>query len=66
VVSWAGNAIEKQLKRKPGYRIVVRMQDKTHSGRLSRRCPCPVAVTGRVQGRTLALMERDIAVRVST
>jgi len=58
---WAGNAIEKQLKQKPGYRIVVRMQDNTQRT-FEQEVSLPVGSQVRVQGGTLVLMERDIAV----
>lgn len=58
---WAGNAIEKQLKQKPGYRIVVRMQDNTQRT-FEQDAFLPVGSQVRVQGGTLVLMERDSAV----
>ncbi|NBW50274.1 MAG: hypothetical protein EBR49_09340 [Betaproteobacteria bacterium] len=58
---WAGNAIEKQLKQKPGYRIVVRMLDNTQRT-FEREVSLPVGSQVRVQGGTLVLMERESAV----
>jgi len=58
---WAGNAIEKQLKQKPGYRIVVRMQDNTQRT-FEQEVSLPVGAHVRVQGGALVLMERESAV----
>ena len=55
---WAGNAIEKQLKQKPGYRIVVRMLDNTQRT-FDQNAALPVGAQVRVQGSTLVLIERE-------
>jgi outer membrane lipoprotein SlyB len=55
---WAGNAIEKQLKQKPGYRIVVRMLDHTQRT-FEQEAALPVGAQVRVQAGTLVLIERE-------
>jgi outer membrane lipoprotein SlyB len=56
---WAGNAIEKQLKQKPGYRIVVRMHDNTQRT-FEQDAALPVGAQVRVQGSTLVLLESEV------